>query len=250
MERVAFLLEGTGERLACMLNPESLIVRRLAGVRQRRSLGGALTGPGLTDDMLLYSGGGTTELHLDLLFDVSLASSSVKTDDVRVLTGPLWQLAENDSRAEKAASPSLVRFVWGKSWNIPGVVAAVAERLEQFTPEGAPMRSWLRMRFLRVSELATQTSKEPFSPPSTDLLPEIAPEPASEPAPPVVTADTEVRVHQVSAGERLDQIAHRYYGSAVLWRWLALVNGLTDPLQITPGSLLQIPPISFLERRR
>jgi hypothetical protein len=85
----------TGERIACMLNPEDLIVRRLAGVRPRRSAGGPLTGAGLADDALLFTGGGTTELHLNLLFDVSLASSSAKITDVRDLTYPLWQLAEN-----------------------------------------------------------------------------------------------------------------------------------------------------------
>ena len=31
MERVAFLIEETGERIACLLNPESLVVRRIAG---------------------------------------------------------------------------------------------------------------------------------------------------------------------------------------------------------------------------
>ena len=29
MERVAFLVEDTGERIPCLLNPESLVVRRI-----------------------------------------------------------------------------------------------------------------------------------------------------------------------------------------------------------------------------
>ena len=128
MERVAFLLEETGERLACMLNPENLVVSRSAGIRPRRSLGGALTGLALTDDPLIYTGGGTTELQLRLLFDISLSGSSVRAEDVRELTAPLWQLAENVAGSDVYARPPLVRFVWGKSWNIPGVVAAVAER--------------------------------------------------------------------------------------------------------------------------
>ena len=95
---------------------------------------------------------------LDLLFDVSLVGSSVSTVDVRDLTRPLWNLAENAARQNGGTSIPLVRFVWGKSWNIPGVVTAVAERFEQFTPAGDPQRSWLRMRFLRVNEPLTPMS--------------------------------------------------------------------------------------------
>ena len=38
MERVAFVVESTGERLGCLLNPESLVLRRLAGIRPRLSI--------------------------------------------------------------------------------------------------------------------------------------------------------------------------------------------------------------------
>ena len=61
MERVAFLIERTGERIGCLLNPESIVRRRVAGVRTRRSAGGLLTGTGLSDDQLIYTGGGTTD---------------------------------------------------------------------------------------------------------------------------------------------------------------------------------------------
>ena len=31
MERATFLIESTGEQIGCLLNPASLVVRRLAG---------------------------------------------------------------------------------------------------------------------------------------------------------------------------------------------------------------------------
>jgi hypothetical protein len=83
MERVTFLLEDTGARLVCMLNPETLTVRRQAGVQPRRSVHGVVTGKGLADNQLLYTGGGKTELDLELLFDIQLSGSSVMTEDVR-----------------------------------------------------------------------------------------------------------------------------------------------------------------------
>src|SRR5438105_1692360 len=110
MERVAFLIEATSERIGCLLNPETLVLRRAAGVRPRRSAGGLLTGGQLTDDPLLYTGGGRTELELDLLFDTSLAGSTITTDDVRDLTGPFWALAENATGADGYGQPPLVRF--------------------------------------------------------------------------------------------------------------------------------------------
>lgn len=166
MERVALLIEGTNERLRCLLNPESLVLRRRAGIQPRHSATGRLTGEGLADDPLLYTGGGYTELQLDLLFDVSLASSTVSRDDVRELTAPLWRLAENWAEGGAGGRPPLVRFIWGKSWNIPGVVVAVAERLESFTSGGTPQRSWLRMRLLRAeAEAARSRARQPsFSP--------------------------------------------------------------------------------------
>jgi hypothetical protein len=152
VERVVFLIEDTNERLRCLLNPESLVVRRRAGVQPRRSLTGQLTSRDLTDEPLLFTGGGSTELQLDLLFDVSLAGSSIQGEDVRDLTGPLWRLSENSASETNYSRLTIARFIWGKSWNIPGVVTAVSERLEHFTQAGTPQRSWLRMRFVRVNE--------------------------------------------------------------------------------------------------
>jgi hypothetical protein len=248
MERVAFLIEETNERLRCLLNPESLVIRRTAGVRSRRSLGGPLTGTGLTDDPLVYTGGGRTELQLDLLFDVALAGSSITSDDVRELTSPLWNLAENSARNKNFRQPPQVRFLWGKAWDIPGVVVAVAERLEYFTAGGAPQRSWLRMRLLRMTD-STLTVTAAGQP---DL--EIPAAPTEWPAtlePPAGGWDVHEMIGGAAAGEtgeagglvgeRLDQLAFDYYGDASLWRLLAAANDIDDPFHIDSGTLLQIP---------
>ncbi|HYP24486.1 MAG TPA: hypothetical protein VEV43_13005 [Actinomycetota bacterium] len=236
MERVAFLVEETGERLSALLNPESLVMKRRAGLRSRRGVSGQLTGTRLMDDPLLYTGGGATELQLDLLFDTFLAGEGA-SEDVRDLTRPLWQLAEN-ARSEGAyGRPPLVRFLWGKVWNYPGIVQAVAERVEQFAASGAPRRSWLRMRLLRSAEPPPPTAAAPG--PGTLVLPrggEVPPD--------------NVMVHEVAGagpdapGERLDAIAERYYGNASLWRVIATFNGIGDPLHVPPGTLLRIPPLS------
>ena len=242
MERVAFLLEDTGERLGCLLNPESLVLRRLAGVKARQSSGGLVTGVELADDQLFYSGGGRTELMLDLLFDVSLAGSSVATGDVRNLTRPLWDLAENN-RAGGYGRPPLCRFVWGKSWNFPGIVAAVAERLEVFTAEGIPRRSWLRMCLLRVLEPVG--GQRPLGVPRSTVGESV---PAGLPRSPEQTEMHEILGGGAAdGGERPDQLAYQYYGDAALWRELLARNGVDDPMHLPAGCLLEIPPLSELD---
>lgn len=252
MERVTLLVEETGVRLSCLLNPETLIVRRVAGVRPRRSLGGPLTGAGLSDTPLLFTGGGMTELQLDLLFDVDISriGSTIVSENVRELTAPFFALTEN--LEESGGHPPLVRFVWGKSWNVPGVVAAVAERLEFFTPAGEPRRSWLRMRLVRASEEAPRAPAVPSALQHVDV----------DAVPAMLTVPEErVHIHEVlggpagagggeAPGERLEEIAQRYYGNPALWRLLAAFNGIFDPLRLTPGQLLRIPPLRLLTESR
>lgn len=249
MERVAFLIEETGVRIPCMLNPESLVVRRLAGVRPRRSAGGALTGAGLADDPLLFTGGGMTELQLNLVFDVSLVGPEKKLNDVRDLTYPLWQLAENAADDQNYGRPPLVRFVWGKSWNIPGIVSAIAERLDYFTAGGEPLRSWVSMRFLRVADSASAALENPAVG-SIKLPEELTEQPSTQTGTAPIETTSPVGVHQIGPGERLDQLSVKYFGRLghpSLWRWLAKINNIDDPLHIPPGRLLKIPSISNLQ---
>jgi hypothetical protein len=250
MERVAFLIEETGERISCMLNPETLTVRRAAGVQTRRSLSGNLTGVGLTDDTLLYTGGGMTELFLELLFEVTFTDNATITPDVRSLTSPLWKLAENSQTNESYGRPALVRFIWGKSWNIPGVVAAVSEHLDFFDSTGIPLRSWLKMRFLRVTEqLKEEVERAPLP---VDMFPnQSLPDDLAKEAQTVTeTPNAEVKIHQYIAGQRLDQLVREYYGfygHPSLWRLIASYNGISDPLNIEVGRIIQFPPLSVLE---
>jgi hypothetical protein len=253
MERVAFLIEHSGERIGCLLNPESIVRRRAAGLRPRRSVNGVLTGSGLSDDQLIYTGGGTTELNLDLLFDISVSGSTIATQDVRDLTAPLWALAENLPVEDGRGRPPLARFIWGKSWNIPGVIAEVAERLEWFTPEGIPRRSWLRLRMLRVAEPKSQSqtarqSNQVVAPAQSSLA-------GGSPTGsiPAATARGAAaagggQVYEVvgessegGSSEPLYNVASRYGRSPSWWKVIAEHNGIDDPLRIAPGTQLQVP---------
>jgi hypothetical protein len=274
MERAAFLLEDTGQRIPCLLNPGSIVVRRLAGVKARQSSAGPLTGAALKDDPLVYTGGGMTEILLDLLFDVSLAGSTGTAADVRDLTRPLTELAEGKPGDDGYGQTPLVRFVWGKAWNVLGVVAAVAERLEWFTEGGEPQRSWLRMRFLRASApakggLGRQERDLSLSdvPKQMDVAPESLRFHQVEGAGAIGEsgAGTIGAIGESSKGgqgseagqgsgggratQRLDEIAATHYGNPAWWRLIAVFNNIDNPSDIPAGSVLNIPPDSALGAR-
>jgi hypothetical protein len=261
MERIAFLVEETGERINCMLNPETLVVQRSAGVQRRRSVSGPITGAGLSDDPLLFTGGGYTALELDLLFDLELDPQTTQTS-IRRVTERIWQLAENGSPGGRYGAPPLVRFVWGKEWNLLGVVTAVAERFERFTPTGEPRRSWLRMRFVRVPDPdphpeprhnpASPVQVSASSPPAADLAEGVR-ELLPDGVPPEIAAAAEiVATHVVLGGapegENLPQVAYQYYKDPDLWWLVAWFNEIADPLHLEAGTALFIPSLEVLER--
>ena len=238
MVRVGFVIEATGDTISCLLNPVSLEVTRTAGIVPERTLSGAFSRHAAADAPLLYTAGGRTELHLELLFDAPLhtalrgatAAGNGQESDVRDMTAPFFALSENADDPKKLP---IVRFVWGKAWNVRGIVAAVSERLEHFSQSGVPQRSWMTMRFLRVLESNAPARQAP--PPALDLSD---------------AGRDRARDHIVAggqgandvAGQRLDNIAANYYGDPSLWRAIARYNAIDDPARVPPGTTLRIPP--------
>lgn len=245
MEHVAFIIEETGERLRCMLNPESLVMRRKAGIQPRQSVGGLLSGTELADDPLLYTNGGRTEILLHLVFDVTLPGSSIETTDVRDLTRPLWNLAENNQQTGSYKSPAKILFTWGKKFEINGVITAVAERLEFFTALGEPRRSWLSLAMQRVTRAKASSDEMTSSLISTteQTESENIKQGGAVAMLEDVTGDYTTIEVGAASGERLDQLAHRYYGDARLWRRLALHNNIDDPMEISSGFRLEMPTL-------
>jgi hypothetical protein len=253
MERVAFLLERSGERISCLLNPENLEARRTAGIRTRAAGSGFLTGVARSEDPLIATGGGVTEYDLNLLFDVEVAREGrppttpesgqgpAEDDDVRALTRPLWDLTENAVAADGFAAPPTVRFIWGKSWNIPGVVLHVAERLERFNADGAPRRSWLSLRLRRVED------SEPRPAPNRPVTPQF--EAPSDLEGGAVDQFPAVDMPVDNEGlplKRLEQIADDGYHDPTLWPDLAAYNEIDDPLNIPEGTTIVLPSLTIL----
>lgn len=235
MERVAFLIEPPGRHIGCLLNPEDLEVRRRAGLTPRRRGAGLLSASlplsAGHDDTLLATGGGTTEYDMELLFDVDLADPETRSDDVRDMTWPIWQLAENAKRVDGGRGPTVARFIWGKAWNVPVVVVAASERLQRFTAAGVPQRSWLRLQLRRVDAPAAASP----SAAGTPWLP--------EPAAAAYDGGEVVEVVTTQEGlGRLDLIAAAFFGDPTRWREIAAFNDVDDPHDLEHLRLLRLPP--------
>ncbi|MFI5915168.1 hypothetical protein [Dactylosporangium sp. NPDC051541] len=237
MERVAFIVDDTGERIDCLLNPETFEVRRLAGVRTPAAGAEAIVGRGQGDDPVRFTGGGRTELLLDMVFDVGLVEAAGAPQDVRVLTARLWNLAENTAHELGAGRPPLIRLVWGKAWNVPCVVSAIAERFDAFNSGGAPGRSWIRLKLLRVGEPAGASAC------SFD-------EELTRTATAAGDGDRPAAVEAIGGGgpvpgqpgtARIDLLAADALGSPMRWRELAAHNGVDDPLAVPAGTVLAVP---------
>lgn len=265
MQRAAFLIQdprrgATQARLSCLLNPNTLVFRRVAGLHRRRSLAAALTQEGLRDDPLIRTGGGLTELRVDLLFDVNIPGTwlpsgpedSLADDDdkrdVRKLTRPFWDLAENHPRPGEPAGPPTVRFVWGKRWDFPAMVAAVAERLESFTSTGVPQRSFLRLRLLRAED--EPIPEDVLSPglldgamplPRTEREPEPTLASPLDVLPPAEHPPVETYEPYVSPGFPLFLSAFSLFGDPSLWTVIAEANPEVDPVFVPPATVLRIP---------
>jgi hypothetical protein len=247
MERVVFIVEATDEQIPCLLNPESLVLQRVSGVEKRRLKNGLLASKTLTDDPIIFTGGGTTSLTVNLLFDVNLPEVPADCTDVRQLSGPLWQLSENSVGETDRKYPALMRFIWGKAFNFPGVIKEIAERLEYFTTDGTPQRSFVRLSIQRVAESADDLSGGAIAPPPL-------PEDLNIPAP-GLGEDTLIHTmlgtddveNSEGDNERLDQLAFDYFGAPEHWRLLAWLNDIENPLNCPAGTELSIASVEDVQ---
>ncbi|MCL4247986.1 MAG: LysM peptidoglycan-binding domain-containing protein [Anaerolineae bacterium] len=233
MERVLFHVDSTLELIPCLLNPERVVMRRSSGVRAAPNANIIGRSP-RQYDTIMFTGGGQTELELQLLFDIQLGAGASVLDDVRDLTAPLWRLTYNAGLASGFGQPPRVRLIWGKAWNVPGIITDLAEWTEDFSPSGKPQRSWVSLRLLQTDPAPLVTGRSRLI--DAETLAELRALIVSRPL-------TDVRIYEVREGDRLPELAERFYGEAGLWRLIAEFNDLLDPSDLPPGTVLAIPEV-------
>ena len=209
----AFLeIEGSGDHLPCLFNPNELALNRSNGWAAD-----AMPGKGVST--LRYTGASSGQLAVRLFFDTTAEGEAVTK-----YTGKILKLMEIDEslpgtdEQTNNARPPWVRFHWGDLHSFKAVISALELTFVYFSSTGMPLRA-------RMDLVLTQYDKEM----------------AFGPQNPTSGTPRPHRVHRVQPGETLDRIAGIHYGDPTRWRAIAVANGVEDPLALRPGGLLSIP---------
>lgn len=160
---------------------------------------------------------GAQKLKLSLLFD-----TYEEEKDVSEVTSDLWKLMEVKTRKEgdetKKIPPPHVAFEW-KGFKFVSVITNMTQKFTLFNMNGTPVRAKVDITFLQDQDPGKHGNQNPTS-----------------------GGGPIEQVHKVIGADRLDVIAAQVYGDATKWRMIAERNGITNPLNLTQGALLAIPP--------
>ena len=188
--------------------------------------------PGLDSPILQFVRGQAESLSLDLFFDSTEGGMDANATSVTAQTDPFYQLIKIDGTVH---APPVVFFSWGpafpgnRSYTTTGsqlrfgfkcLVESVRQRYTLFSPLGVPLRAILTVSLKEYKTL-------------TDQLKELN-----------LHSPDHTQSHVVQQGETLAQIAAEAYNDPTQWRAIADENAITDPLNLTPGMMLQIPVLA------
>ena len=161
-----------------------------------------------------YKGPEPAKLSLEMFFDASeKQDKSVVTIVNKLLS---CCVPTPTSLDQNKGSPPWVRFQWGTLTGFVAYIKSVSVKYTLFTSTGIPIRATCTVS---LEELAGEKEKQ--NPTSGGLTPH--------------------RVHVLTAGDTLAGVAYAEYGDPALWRDVARVNEIDDPLRLRPGTRLLLP---------
>jgi len=205
--------EEVGKPIPVQFNPESL---KLAYANQNAS------GDQRGGSAIQYVGSGTTKLTFDLWFDVTSAHHSPETTppgDVRELTKKVLHFItpQKSGKKDKFVPPG-VRFHWG-TFLFEGVMESLNESLEYFSEDGVPLRA----------KVSVSLSKQ-----------EIKFEQGDQQANGGLGSFSSGRPRQAAKeGDSVAGAADKA-GRGDQWPQIASANGIENPRDVAPGTLLDL----------
>jgi hypothetical protein len=148
-------------------------------------------------------------------------------EDTVTLSYELRQMTKPTEKSIKNGNPSapVLLFKWG-----PGVemyechLKSVSIKHTEFDERGDPTHAVASIVLERVASDTPKQNPTSGGPPGN-------------------------RAHVVSAGDTLHSIAYREYDDPALWRGLADLNGIDDPMRLRPGQRLMVPPLQQVAAR-
>lgn len=224
------ILASDNTSLTCHFNPKQVSLSTGASWQTQPTKGSKETPPAA------FQGTTPRSVSMELLFDASwqklgsASSTARRSGQARGVEESIetllnWTKPSTNSQppppADQAASPPTLRIVWGTHKGLSAfvcVLKTVSITYTEFEPDGPPTRATAKVDFEEVpGELPKKTNPTSGSPQGQ-------------------------RTHLMTAGDSLHSVAQREYGKPALWRGLAIVNGIDDPLRVFSGTTILIPP--------
>jgi len=205
LAKARITIEHTGEQFDVMFNPEEYTLNKDNNFASQGV-------PGLSSPLLQFVHGNVRTLDMELFFDTSDART-----DVRDETQKIVNLLKIDADLH---APPVLLFSWA-SLQLRCVLVRANQKFVKFLEDGRPVRARVTAtfnEFIDEEREAKEVNRQ--------------------------TADFS-KFHVVKPGDRLADIAGRYYSDATLWRPIALANHIDDPRAIAPGEELRIPSLPF-----
>jgi hypothetical protein len=195
-----------------MFNPEAVRITKTLKPREGKQAGNSAP-------KLQFTTGNSATLEFgELLFDEFDQRLNVYVMHIAWFE-QLLKVNENLHR------PPRVIFLWGPGWSAEAadnkintgiwLVTGLDVNYTMFLPDGTPVRATCK---LTLTECPPDKGEVKNSP------------------------DT-AHVHMVGRGDTLQGISSAEYDDPSEWRRIAQANGIDDPLRLTPGQRLLIPPI-------
>lgn len=210
---VIFVVDGVmvGSMIQCMFRPKEYAITKQNSYQAREV-------KGRSTPHLEFRGGGASNLTMELFFDTYEAG-----EDVRLYTSQIMQLMAIDPLLRDTTTgkgrPPMCRFQWGPVIAFNAVITSINQKFTMFKSDGTPVRATLNVTFREVEEF----NKFPAQNPTT-------------------MSKQGYKLRTVREGETLDFIAFEEYGNPALWRHIADINMLENPMNISPGQILSIAP--------
>lgn len=169
--------------------------------------------------LLSYAGGISATLNMDLFFDTGpvLTSSVITGSKATDVSKKVRKFADLVYINGKEHAPPRVKFVWG-SLSFLGVITQVKSSYTKFTESGMPIQARVHISFCSAPE-ENAKRKSPFESPDR----------------------TKCRV--VREDYSIWDIARNEYGDVSKWKIIARANGISNPLDIPPGTMLKVPAL-------
>jgi nucleoid-associated protein YgaU len=209
LQKAFIVCQDTGEQLTCLFNPKEYTIKKSSQWKATPSKK-AKTAPKTE-----FVGTNPRTLDMELFLEAwESASGDIATDVERLFT---WANPTEDSLRKNKPQPPIVVFRWGSTSSFEAYVKSVSAKYTMFRPDGTPVRATVTVG---LEETPMEAYKQ--NPTSGGVAGR--------------------RTHLVVAGDSLQSIAYREYGTPTMWRAIAVSNDIEDPLRVPPGSRLLIPP--------